>query len=310
VTISPSDGNTATTDETQQGSVDVTPVPEQPKHWIGLLGGPVTPELRAHLEIPADQGLLVRQVLPESPAAKAGLETYDILLRANETDLHDMRDLMELVRTSGEQQAQITLEVVRHGKRETVYITPEARPEKITGVQADATTRRGDGPGFGDYSGENVPEDVLKFFEQRGGREGGPFAFRMFGPGTVLRQHPAGVGGIPSGVSVSIQKQDDQPAHITVKRGDQTWEVVGDDPGSLQQLPDDVRPFVEQLLHGGGMQMPIPDMQQFNSPAPPGAPGVFNDRELRDRLEAMERHLQQLEERLQGSADEAPAATE
>ena len=62
------------------------------------MGGPVTPELRAQIDIPEGQGLLVRQVVPDSPAAKAGLKNFDILLRANDTDLHDMRDLMELVR--------------------------------------------------------------------------------------------------------------------------------------------------------------------------------------------------------------------
>ena len=66
---------------------------------------------------------------------------------------------------------------------------------------------------------------------------------------------------MPNGVSVSIQKQNDEPAHITVKRGNDTWDIVGDDPSSLAQLPDDVRPFVEQLLAGGGrMQLQMPTM--------------------------------------------------
>ena len=56
-----------------------------PKHWIGMLGGPATPELRAQLDIPEGQGLLVRQVVPDSPAAKAGLQDFDILLKANDT---------------------------------------------------------------------------------------------------------------------------------------------------------------------------------------------------------------------------------
>jgi hypothetical protein len=275
-----------------------------------LLGGPVTPEVRAQIDIPENQGLLVRQVVPDSPASKAGLKEFDILLRANDGDLHEMRDLVDLVKTAGDQNAQITLEVLRHGKRETVYITPETRPEKISGLQMPGTP---EGMTFGQAGpGQGVPEDVLKFFEQRGGgREGGPFAFRSFGPGMELRHH-GGMGNLPNGISVSIQKPEDGPAHITVQRGDETWNVVGDDPGSLEQLPEDVRPFVENMLHGGmGMQLPIPDVQQFNTTVPgPGGAEVFNDNELQQRLEAMEKHLQQLEERLEGGNADAPADSE
>ena len=65
--------------------------PEPPKHWIGILGGPVTDELRAQIDIPADQGVLVRQVVPDSPADKAGLKAFDILLKANDRAAHGRR---------------------------------------------------------------------------------------------------------------------------------------------------------------------------------------------------------------------------
>ena len=101
-----------------------------------------------------------------------------------------------------------------------------------------------------------------------------PIQFRMFGPGTVLQGQRVSFNQMPNGVSVSIQKQNDEPAHITVQRGNDTWNIVGDDPASLAQLPEDVRPFVEQLLTGGGpMQIPLPAMPNITMPPdPPGAP--------------------------------------
>lgn len=297
VQISPSTDDT--TIDVEQGAVDATPV-EQPKHWIGLLGGPVTPELRAQIDLPEDQGLLVRQVVPDSPAAKAGLENFDILLRANDTDLHEMGDLVELVRTAGDQNTPITLDVLRRGQHVTVQVTPESRPERIANQQLPGEAQ---GQPFGDGF-RGVPDDVLKFFEQRSGVDGGPFAFRMFGPGTVLQHRGAGLGSMPNGISVSIQKQNDEPAHITVQRGNDTWTITGDDPGSLEQLPADLRPFVENLLHGtGGMQMPMPEFRQFNMPAPGlGMEGMFDQGEVMERLQAMEQHLRQLEERLENRA--------
>src|SRR5205823_1995088 len=72
------------------------PVP--PKYWIGLLAGaiPADHPLRAHLDLPEHQGLLVANVMPDSPAAKAGLKQHDILLKANNNDLHEMKDLIDL----------------------------------------------------------------------------------------------------------------------------------------------------------------------------------------------------------------------
>ena len=87
--------------------------------------------------------------------------------------------------------------------------------------------------------------------------------FRNFGPGVIVGGGGQGVANMPNGVSISIQKQDDKPTHITVKRGDETWNVIGDDPESLKQLPEDLRPFVEQMLHGnGGMHIHMPNFEQ------------------------------------------------
>src|SRR5262249_13458216 len=67
-----------------------------PAYWIGLLGGaiPADNPLRAQIDLPEHQGLLVANVVPKSPAAKAGLKQYDILMKANGKDLHEMKDLI------------------------------------------------------------------------------------------------------------------------------------------------------------------------------------------------------------------------
>jgi membrane-associated protease RseP (regulator of RpoE activity) len=90
--------------------------PQQPmKYWIGLAGGaiPADSPLRAHLDLPENQGLLVANIVPDGPAAKAGLKQHDILLAANDTDLKEMQDLVEIVLAEGPKKGQITLEVFR-----------------------------------------------------------------------------------------------------------------------------------------------------------------------------------------------------
>ena len=116
-----------------------------------------------------------------------------------------------------------------------------------------------------------------------------------------------GAAQMPNGVSITIQKENDQPAKVTVKRGNETWEVTGDDPESLKALPDDLRPFVERMLHGGGPANFNIDLPAFGQM--PGRP-VFDGEQLRQRLEAMERRLEEMQQRMLGpnrDSDAQPA---
>lgn len=283
--------------------------PSMPRHWIGLLGGPVTPELRAHLEIPSDQGVLVRDVVPDSPAAEAGLKAYDILLRANETPIHNMGDLVSIVRTAGEQHEQIALEILRHGQIETVSVTPAERPEQVAG--------HGFGFGPGQMEGWSGPDQdaagnrMRRFNRWFHGPGGGLREFHSFQPGQLDEQYS--LAELPNGVSVNIQRENGQPPRITVQRGEQTWVIEGDDPGSLRQLPDDVRPFVDQLLHPAapfGMPgQPLPEMHSWTPELGEGMPDSYSQ-ELHQRMEEMERQIQELQNRLLGTTDKPQSETQ
>jgi hypothetical protein len=136
--------------------------------------------------------------------------------------------------------------------------------------------------------GRGMPEGMEQFF----GRGGQPFDFRNFGPGIIVGEG-GGFANIPNGVSVSVHKDAGKPAEVTVKRGGETWTVNGDDPESLKQLPEDLRPFVDQILKGGS-----PMGMNFNMPNFDGLRGRgFDNGRLQDRLDEMERRMNQLLER-------------
>src|SRR5262245_21965777 len=157
VTIGRADNDRSTPEVPQQ--------PAAPKYWIGLLGGQITADnpLRAHLDLPENQGLIVVNVVPDSPAAKAGIKQHDILLRANDKDLHEMSDLVDLVLSEGPKKGQITLEVTRHNKRETIYLTPEERPANAQLPQPMAGNFGGN---FGGNNGGEfgIPQEFLQQF--------------------------------------------------------------------------------------------------------------------------------------------------
>jgi membrane-associated protease RseP (regulator of RpoE activity) len=203
----------------------------QPKYWIGLQGRPIDSQaLRTQLQLADDVGFIVENLVPGSPAEKAGLRQHDIIVAVNGEPVGDVTALQKAVSQGDEKP--IELKLLRLAKETTVSVTPEERP-------ADAPSLPAQGEGLG--AAGNI-EDLLRQFQQGG--------MRRIGPGMVFNGQPFDVNQVPGGVSVSITKEGDGPANITVKKGDQTWTVKGDDAEALKQLPDDVRPFVQPMLQG------------------------------------------------------------
>ncbi len=85
--------------------------------YLGLGVAPVPEPLVAHIaEIAGEgRGVLVAEVMKESPAEKAGLRKYDVIVRYGDQDVYSPEQLVKLVRngTPGED---VVLEVVRGGK--------------------------------------------------------------------------------------------------------------------------------------------------------------------------------------------------
>jgi membrane-associated protease RseP (regulator of RpoE activity) len=87
---------------------------------LGVMVEPLHPALRAQLDIPETQGLLVREVVPDSPAARAGIKPYDVLLEIGGKAVP--ADPAAFVRWLAEQPAGKlgAVVVLRKGKKETL----------------------------------------------------------------------------------------------------------------------------------------------------------------------------------------------
>ena len=268
-----------------------TRIVQEPSYWIGVRGRSVESEvLRTHLQLAEDMGVVVEQVISDSPAGKAGLQKHDIILRANGDAVDNMSVLQTHVREHGEKP--IELKIIRYGKQEKIVVVPELLPEEFAAQTSPDVDRWGP-------MGRN-PQDLL---DQLLRGEGRLNAQRLFGQGFNFQ--PFDLNAMPSGVSVSIQRQNDGPPKIIVKKGDQTWNLVGDDEEALLQLPDDVRPFVEQMLRGQGNNLQgeafdlNADLLQQRLPRRLGALGEEADGALAERIREMERKLQDLQQRLE-----------
>ena len=51
---------------------------DRSEYWLGCGYSRPSPAMQSQLKLPKDEGLLVEAVQPKSPAAKAGIQQYDV----------------------------------------------------------------------------------------------------------------------------------------------------------------------------------------------------------------------------------------
>ena len=94
---------------------------EQARQKLGLQTQDLTAELAALLDLSSQHGVLVADVAAGSPAANAGLQRGDILVKANDKTVQSTTDL-DAVLEAAKAPAQIRLEVLREGKPIVIMI--------------------------------------------------------------------------------------------------------------------------------------------------------------------------------------------
>ena len=94
----------------------------RPRLGIALAPPEVAAKLRASVGLPPRDGLLVRGVEPEGPAAKAGIAEGDLLVAAGDTPLVSIEALHDALGTAARH---LTLTVVRGTEERTVTVTFE-----------------------------------------------------------------------------------------------------------------------------------------------------------------------------------------
>lgn len=96
--------------------------------WLGASGQPVTQDIAATLGMNKPAGVLIKQVHPSSPAARAGLRAGDVVLSVNGTEVDEPKALTYRVATLiiGET---AELRVLSRGKKKTLMLELTPPPE-------------------------------------------------------------------------------------------------------------------------------------------------------------------------------------
>lgn len=286
-------------------------------YWLGVLCAPVDALLKTHLKL--DAGVVVEHVVPESPAAKAGVRENDILLKFGDVKLTDVECLMKAVAKNEDREAKLSL--LREGKETSLSVKPAERPTEGIAVPL--------APGAGDWG--QITDWMLKRL-QRGEGVGDPLSMFFVHPGVVVPKEfkdrrleafmtPPGALKLPQNTSVTITRQGEQPAKIVVQQGGQKWELNEDE---LDKLPEDLRPPVKAMLGGNarvfmfgqgpvvtpGFRHEVPTDRPPRKAEPDkkreGKPEVIvpDAGKVREKLDEMTRQLRENEKKMQRQLDE------
>ena len=95
--------------------------------WLGIMIQDLTPELAESLGATATKGVVVSDVIPDSPAEKGGLKRGDIVQSLNGKPIDSANMLSRSVAALAPESA-VTLEIIRDSKPVTVKLTIGTMP--------------------------------------------------------------------------------------------------------------------------------------------------------------------------------------
>ncbi len=262
------------------------------EYWLGLLCYVPEPALRSQLKLPADRGLVVARLVPDSPAAKAGIQEHDVLLKAGDKTLGQIPDLIEAV--DAVKDTKLSLELIRAGQTLSVEVQPQKRPANTEVAQP----------------AEENDWKTLRGWMDRMVPGGPPMRFQFFHPGMIL---PPELPALPNDMSVTVTRQGSEPARIVVQQGEQRWEVSEKE---LDKLPPDVRQHVQRMLTPASPPSVLPDSSASPAAVLPG----FGDRlermesrlqkqldKMNERFEQLRKEMEELRSRPKGTPAEKPS---
>jgi serine protease Do len=97
--------------------------------YLGIMLQPLTPDLAKEFKVPGQNGALVGEVTPNSPAAEAGIKEGDVILEFNGKKVTDARQL-RLAAAQTPPGTKATVKVIRDGKERTFNVKLGELPVK------------------------------------------------------------------------------------------------------------------------------------------------------------------------------------
>jgi serine protease Do len=106
------------------------------KPRLGVSVDELTPQLAEYFGVSEGKGVLVREVMADTPAQKAGLKAGDCIVKIGDTPVKSVEDLQQALAKATRETEQYTLTIVRDRHEQTVNVRIE-KPQAIEGPVAE-----------------------------------------------------------------------------------------------------------------------------------------------------------------------------
>ncbi len=103
--------------------------------WMGVEILPVTPAIAASMKLPSIRGAIVENVESNSPAEKAGIKRYDVIVGLNGQPVASAPDLRNAIALMGPGK-RVELRILRDGREKTVVLTLGELPARRASQRA------------------------------------------------------------------------------------------------------------------------------------------------------------------------------
>ena len=97
--------------------------------WLGVYTIELTDQLRTYFAVPEGQGVLIKEVVKDSPADKGGLKAGDIIIKVAQKKVRDVSDIKRAINYF-EPGDEIEIKVIREKKEKSFNVKLEEREQK------------------------------------------------------------------------------------------------------------------------------------------------------------------------------------
>ncbi|MES1925771.1 DegQ family serine endoprotease [Salinisphaera sp. T31B1] len=157
---------------------------------LGVVGQDLTSDLAKAFDLDINQGVVVAQVMPDSPAEKAGLKERDVITQVNGKPINDFSELANAIglKSPGEK---VKITILRNGKQQQVEATL-ANAEDVASADSAGGNAGGDlakglaGASFGPIGDDNPLAGEVEGIAVTDIQPGSPAARAGLQPGDVI----------------------------------------------------------------------------------------------------------------------------
>lgn len=162
--------------------------------WLGVGIQDVNQDLADAMKLGSTRGVLISEVMPDSPAQKAGLKQGDVVLEVNGKKMDSTGRLRNAVAAAGAG-AKVDLTIIRDGKKKDVTVKLGELPAEIAGAGGAVTPEQGSLDGLQLESLTpltrqkfGIPDSTKSGVVVVGLQPGSPAAHAGLQPGDVIKE--------------------------------------------------------------------------------------------------------------------------